>query len=576
MPRPPVSPPSTSSPFVSGNFDFPPASTSPPAASRSTSSFLDQLDQFRQTLGREREQERAVREAALSEFNDLWATIPDEMPSRRPRVEPPRRRPPRRTVPSEGEPRDSNSLRRVPAPPTTTNRPRATPSERYLRRSRLLREQRSTEMDLRDDSLPVPPDPLTYVPSGVSRSHSPPSELDGPRRQTKRRKLDHHTNPAPAYDGFKYGYKGQVVPGRLKMEIVSCDGGEYKEYNSQGLYKIQNVLKNDKSVYCTQSSRCNLLLKHIGDTTFSLEKVVIKAPDRGFTAPIQEGLIFVSMSSDELLSGTAGYKIEYESPSPHRSDTPSSLGEQRLSLREAVEDTYVWENSRQGREEAMEEQIERLELHNRIRANRARRREEIRSRGSQHDSSADNCEYPSQELYAVAAGVSAPTPPPFTITTESDDDSGEEEQPSAAIMADRLRRESRWRPDTDEDEDDLIYPFPPPRRAFPLDSVFETHNERQSRIGRALDSLSASRLRTPSRIEPKDILADSEGLISPHARFFIAKHKNKITIKFHPAVSGKFILLKLWSPMHDGNIDIESVQFHGYSGPRYFPAIQPC
>jgi hypothetical protein len=40
--------------------------------------------------------------------------------------------------------------------------------------------------------------------------------------------------------------------------------------------------------------------------------------------------------------------------------------------------------------------------------------------------------------------------------------------------------------------------------------------------------------------------------------------------------SGRNILLKLWSPMHDGNIDIESVQFHGFSGPRFFPATQLC
>lgn len=40
--------------------------------------------------------------------------------------------------------------------------------------------------------------------------------------------------------------------------------------------------------------------------------------------------------------------------------------------------------------------------------------------------------------------------------------------------------------------------------------------------------------------------------------------------------SGKYILLKLWSPTHDGNIDIESVQFYGYGGQRFFPATQPC
>jgi hypothetical protein len=119
----------------------------------------------------------------------------------------------------------------------------------------------------------------------TARAPSPTVEVSSDRRQTKRRKLEHSPAPKPEHDGFKYGYKGQVVPGRLRMEIVSCDGGEYYERENPSLYKVQNVLKNDKSVYCSQSSRCNLLLKHIGEAPFALEKVVIRAPDRGFTAP---------------------------------------------------------------------------------------------------------------------------------------------------------------------------------------------------------------------------------------------------------------------------------------------------
>jgi hypothetical protein len=110
--------------------------------------------------------------------------------------------------------------------------------------------------------------------------------MDGSRRQPKRRKLEHDVSYPPPYSGFKYGYKGQVVPGRLKMDIVSCDGGEYEKRSSEyGLYPIHNVLRNDKTVYCSEKSRCNLLLKHIGEMPFTLEKVVIRAPDRGFTAP---------------------------------------------------------------------------------------------------------------------------------------------------------------------------------------------------------------------------------------------------------------------------------------------------
>jgi hypothetical protein len=119
-----------------------------------------------------------------------------------------------------------------------------------------------------------------------TRPRSPTAEISGDRRQTKRRKLEHTAIQKPEYDGFKYGYKGQVVQGRLKMDIVSCDGGEYYDKDHPiGLHNVRNVLKNDSSVYCSMSSRCNLLLKHIGDAPFALERMVIRAPDRGFTAP---------------------------------------------------------------------------------------------------------------------------------------------------------------------------------------------------------------------------------------------------------------------------------------------------
>jgi hypothetical protein len=106
-------------------------------------------------------------------------------------------------------------------------------------------------------------------------------------RQAKRRKLEHGSDQVSPWDGFKYGAKGQLVPGRLKMEIVSCDGGEYVSDQDPyyGLHSVQHVLKNDKSVYCSARSRCNLLLKHIGEMPFTLEKVVIRAPNRGYTAP---------------------------------------------------------------------------------------------------------------------------------------------------------------------------------------------------------------------------------------------------------------------------------------------------
>jgi len=436
--------------------------------------------------------------------------------------------------------------------------------------------------------LPIS-NPFTVPSFTQSRARSPIVQVNSERRH-KRRKLQHDISGAPEYTCFKYGHKGQVVSGRLRMEIVSCDGGEHRRDNPPGLYRVQNVLRNDKSVYCSESSQCNLLLKHIGEAPFALEKVVIRAPDRGFTAPVQEGLVFVSMSADDLLTGTSAYNLRYDNRSPLVSPTPSSPTEdnEHISLREALEDPSLWQYSRQGTQEDMEERIENLRLRSErlnaesadlissLRSDSERRR--ILRQMVEHEDEADgeNCEHAGEESYSGPAGVSAPTPPPFTVTTaasEEESSDSNEEQPSAAIMADRLRRESRWRPDSDDDDDEIVPRLGPLRRAPALD--YSTYGEWQERRERYLQPIRASRVAAPSRIEPSEPSPDTDVLIPPHARFFIAKNKNKITIKFHPAISGRYVLLKFWSPKHDGNIDIESVQLHGYSGPRYFPAVQP-
>jgi hypothetical protein len=87
----------------------------------------------------------------------------------------------------------------------------------------------------------------------------------------------------------RYGYYGQLKPGHLKMEIVSCDGGQYPPLNARAYhldnYRADNVLRRDETVYCTKSSRCNLILRQKGEALFHLESLVIAAPKRGFTAP---------------------------------------------------------------------------------------------------------------------------------------------------------------------------------------------------------------------------------------------------------------------------------------------------
>ena len=247
------------------------------------------------------------------------------------------------------------------------------------------------------------------------------------------------------------------------------------------------------------------------------------------------------MTSDNILSGTAAYQLEYSSRSPAMSPTPSAPDDQLLSLREAVEDPQVWMQSRQA---AIEERIERLRLRRgRLRTEVAEREARYRDEWAStnvEEETTDYCPYHIDEGEATAIGVSAPTPPPFTVTTESGQEDSDENDtmPSAAVMADRLRRESRWRPESDDGEDDghgLRYRFPPLRRSIALDFL---DNERRWRSQRNTDPIRRTApLRAPSRIEPKETDVESEGLIAPHARFFIARHKNKITIKFHPAMS---------------------------------------
>lgn len=273
MPRPPASPspPPASFPFTAGNFDYPQASTSASSTPRSTGS-----------LG------RALRALTDRAERTAIATLgAAAVPRRMSRST--RRGPMHRLF---GPPRDSeaadNLLRR---PPTANpNRPRAQPSERYLRRSSARITQARADMesaaDLLDSLSDIPlSNPFTLSSSGT-RPRSPTVEVSSDRRQTKRRKLVHTPVKRPEHDGFKYGRRGQVVPGRLKMEVLSCDGGEYYDKDHPiGIHKVENVLRNDHSVYCSERSRCNLLLKHRGSAPFALEKIVIRAPDRGFTAP---------------------------------------------------------------------------------------------------------------------------------------------------------------------------------------------------------------------------------------------------------------------------------------------------
>jgi hypothetical protein len=228
------------------------------------------------------------------------------------------------------------------------------------------------------------------------------------------------------------------------------------------------------------------------------------------------------------------------SPSP----SPTADDEQ-LSLREAIEDPHIWQHSRQGAQEEMEERIENL----RLRTNQRSRGSWVHS-GLDHQQSqrqstqidedddvyGENCDHTTEEHYTILRRVSAPTPPPFTVTTASEEEESDsnEETPSAAIMADLLRRESRWRAETDDEDDEIVPRFGGLRRAPALD--YSTYGEWRERRQRNLEPIRTTRIDAPNRIHTPEPPPEADNTILPHARFFIAKNKSKITIKFHPAM----------------------------------------
>lgn len=70
-------------------------------------------------------------------------------------------------------------------------------------------------------------------------------------------------------------------------------------------------------------------------------------------------------------------------------------------------------------------------------------------------------------------------------------------------------------------------------------------------------------------------------LLKPAARFAMTYHGKRtgstntttsITLKFEPPISGRFILVKLWTPHKKASIDICNITARGYAGPRHFPA----
>jgi hypothetical protein len=211
------------------------------------------------------------------------------------------------------------------------------------------------------------------------------------------------------------------------------------------------------------------------------------------------------MSLEKLNTGTSTYQIQYDPPPRTRSSTPSTTASlaqdrDRLPLLDALHDPIIWEASR------------RLPYPGSASNNRTPRSrptfsnlravllDEDNASTQQSNTYLDHCEYPIESGSTGTELTTAPTPPPFTVTWETDDDD-----------------EGHHSSSSDEDADETL------ARLYYLEGYGSVRRP--------------ARRSSPGRIELRQTPeAAPEQVLQPQARFFIGKHRHKITIKFDPPV----------------------------------------
>ncbi|KAI3337344.1 hypothetical protein HD806DRAFT_528914 [Xylariaceae sp. AK1471] len=359
-------------------------------------------------------------------------------------------------------------------------------------------------------------------------SHTPQYESHEENRRVKRRKLD-SDRLSSNFRGFQYGKYGQVQPGQLTMELVSCDGGIYSDDTTK--YAAENILKNDNSVYCTEGPRCNIVLRHQGATIFTLKELVIKAPRSNFTSPVQAGMVFVSMTSDHILNRTAQYQIQYSPPrsSSRRMEREMQPLHPIVSIRHNEDGTTMT----------------RAQV-------RARRLYNMGLDDEDNDVGVAQipCEF----------NVSRPS---FQVTIEYSDD--EAEDLNARLHGRTPNRIGSLPPESDSSDDAV-----PDEFSF-IGTDYRSRRRRNRSSTALEEAAEAAQIATQEAVR-----AVGGELMTPHARFYIERHKSRCTIRFDPPVSGRYILLKMWNPRRNphANIDIQAVVAKGFAGPRFFPSIE--
>ena len=308
-------------------------------------------------------------------------------------------------------------------------------------------------------------------------------------------------------------------------------------------------------------------------------------PPKLILRSVREGVVYIGMTLNDLST--------YLNPPPHarigRIDTPPfrhrrrpRASSDRITLSEALRDPEIISTL-----DARERDYARTAEAARDLAEELYYSEDLEPSRPEIDV---HCDIP---LATVTSGeMQSDDQGSLPITFLSDEEPGPEENSSQEVLDFRLQRLRNMRHRFEMENWDRQERWPPTENTHPSDS-----NERDSSWSlRHLDAMMArSRMMdSPQRDDPDDPDhpgADYDDYDSDRhreeedygsdrpedpkitfTRFHIRRGKYKVAIKFDPPVSGRFILLKLWS--NRGNVDVQSVIAKGFGGSRFFPALE--
>lgn len=258
-------------------------------------------------------------------------------------------------------------------------------------------------------------------------------------------------------------------------------------------------------------------------------------------------MVFVSGTSNDLLTRTAQYQIQYSSP-PRNPERPPIM-----SIRHNPDGTSSMTTAQ-------------------VRAGR------LVALGAQDPECDLNTPYvpPTAQIPSDFTNITSP----YQVTMEcSSDFSDNDDQPLRTRGAYRIRvrdiEDLNPRLDDGEssDDEDFSTPYRLTNSNYRYDPTIILPRSRRRETA---SNITLAEAAEASQIATQEAVRAVGGeLMVPHAKFFIERDKSKCTIKFSTPISGKYILLKLWSPdgRSDGNIDIQSVVAKGFAGPRFFPKI---